>query len=90
MGNIFDCGNTGFKRCAIHIERAANTVDRIANRGRRIHPAQTQISEPKNLRECARHDHILIGSNKLYALRIIIAADIFRIGAIQHENSLLG
>ena len=56
--------------------------------GRRIGPADPQRRQTVNLREGARHHDILACRDELDPRRVIVAADIFRIGGVEHEQHM--
>ena len=56
--------------------------------GRPVHPAEAKRREPVNLRERARHHHVLAGGDKLDAGFVVIVADVFGIGCVDHEQHM--
>ena len=50
------------------------------------HPAEAQIGKAIDLREGARHHHVLGGRDEFEARLVVVAADIFGIGRVEHQH----
>ena len=86
MVAIGNGGFTGSQSCAIDIEWSANAVDCINHAFRTKAPAKAQIGKAENLGKCPCHHDICRIGHQFQTGFVIIAADIFRIGGIQHQK----
>jgi hypothetical protein len=76
----------GGERRPVHVERPARAVQRLDQSRRPVGPADAKIGEAKDLGEGSRHDDIVSLGSELYSARIIVAADIFRVSRVEHEE----
>ena len=88
MRLVLDRGDAGGHGRAVDVERAADAVDRIDDVGRRHHPAEAQVGEAVDLREGAGHHHVLGGRDEFEPRLVIVAADVFRIGRVEHQHHM--
>ncbi len=88
MRGIGDRGDAGGARRGVDVERTANAVDRIDEVLGPVKPAEPQRSEAVDLRERTQHDDVLGGGDELDAGFIVVAAHVFRIGGIDHQQHM--
>ena len=88
MRGVLDRGNAGRDRRPVDIERSADAVDSVDHMRRAVHPAEAKRREPVNLRERARHHHVLAGGDELNAGFVVVVADVFGIGRVDHEQHM--
>ena len=73
------------------IERPADAVEHIADRGGRIGPADPQARQAMNLGEGAGHHHIVDSATPVSMPGfIILGGDIFAIGRVDHQQHVSG
>ena len=76
----------GAKRGGGDVERTANAIEHIDHRLGAVEPADAQGREAVDLREGPRHHDVLGLGRQRHAALIVVAADIFRIGRIKHQQ----
>ena len=78
--------DAGRERRRRDVERPADAVQRVDDVRRPVGPADAQAGEAEDLGEGARHHDVVGAAGKLDAALIVVAADIFGIGGVEHEQ----
>jgi len=86
MGAVSERGNAGLDRHCVDVEGSAHAVDGLDDVRRREHPAYAQSRQPVDLGECAGHDDVLEAGDQLDAGLVVVAAHIFGIGGVEHQQ----
>ena len=68
------------------VERPADAVEHVGDVRRAIGPAEPQPRQPVDLRERARHHRVLGGRHQLEAGLVVVAAHVFGIGRVEHQQ----
>src|SRR5208282_2365600 len=85
---ILDRRDAGGDRRRVDVERAANAIDGGDDVGGAEHPAESHGREAVDLGERAGHDDVVVGGDELDAGFVIVAADIFGVSRVEHEQHL--
>src|SRR3984893_8304159 len=86
MRGIAERGDAGRHRRRVDVKRPANAIHRIDHGSRRIHPAKPKCGEAMDLGEGPRHHGVFAGCHELNARFVVVAADVFGIGRIDHQK----
>ena len=72
------------------VERAAQAMQDVDHRGRPVQPAEAQRGEAEQLGEGPGHDHVVGAVDQLDAGGVVVGADVFGIGGIDHQQHVIG